>query len=91
MDDLDRRIRLEVTTRHLDVRTALGAVDVASRGLESATENRRVSSDRFKAGVGLSSDLLDAETGLMRAGLDRTAALARVRLALAALDRAVGR
>jgi outer membrane protein len=89
--DLDRRIRLEVTARLLDVRTAGAAVAVASRSLASAEENRRVSSDRYRAGVGLSSELLDAETGLLRAGLERTEALARVRMTLASLDRAVGR
>jgi len=91
IDDLDRRIRFDVTARALDVRTALGAVDVASRSFVSATENRRVSSDRYKAGTGLSSELLDAEAGALRAGLDRTAMLARLRVALASLDRAAGR
>jgi outer membrane protein TolC len=91
LDDLDRRIRLEVASRLLDARTARAAVAVASRSLVSAEENRRVSSDRYRAGVGLSSELLDAETGLLRAGLERTAALASLRLALASLDRAAGR
>jgi outer membrane protein TolC len=66
-------------------------VEVASRSLVAATENRRVSSDRYKAGTGLSSELLDAEAGALRAGLDRTAMLARLRVALASLDRAAGR
>jgi hypothetical protein len=39
----------------------------------------------------LSSELLDAEVALLRAGLDRTEALASTRLSAAALDRAVGR
>jgi outer membrane protein len=91
LDDLDRRIRLDVTARLLDVWTAGAAVSVASSGLASAEENRRVSADRYRAGVGLSSDLLDAETGLLRAGLERTAAFAGLRMAVASLDRAVGR
>jgi outer membrane protein TolC len=91
IDDLDRRIRLDVTARLLDVRTAGAAVAVASRSLASAEENRKVSADRYRAGVGLSSDLLDAETGLLRAGLERTAAFAGLRLALASLDRSAGR
>jgi OMF family outer membrane factor len=91
IDDLDRRIRLEVTVRLLDAKTAGAAVTVASRSLASAEENRKVSADRYRAGVGLSSELLDAETGLLRAGLERTGALARLRTALASLDRAVGR
>jgi hypothetical protein len=41
--------------------------------------------------VSPSSELLDAEVGLLRAGLDRAEALARLRLAVADLDRAVGR
>jgi ABC-2 type transport system ATP-binding protein len=71
--DFDRRLRLDVTARLLDVKTARGTVEVASRALASAAENRRVSADRYAAGVGLSSDLLDAETALLRAGLERTA------------------
>ena len=35
-----------------------------------------------------SSELLDAETALLRAGLDRTSARAQLRLAQAQLDRA---
>ena len=91
IDDLERRIRLDVATRVLDVRTAAASVEVATRSVASAEENRRVSADRYRAGVGLSSDLLDAEVASLRAGLDRTAALADQRLALARLDRAVGR
>ena len=91
MDDLDRRIRLEVATRALDVETARAAVEVATRSVASAGENRRVSAERYRAGAGLSSELLDAETGLLRAGLERTGALARLRAAEARLDRAAGR
>ena len=91
VEDLDRRIRLEVTARHLDLQTAAAAVQVAGRGLESAAENRRVSQDRYRQGVLPSSDLLDAEVALLRAGLNRTEALTRQRLAIASLERAVGR
>lgn len=91
IDDLERGIRLEVTTRALDVETARAAVEVASRSVASAEENRRVSAERYRAGAGLSSELLDAETGLLRAGLERTDALARLRTAQARLDRAAGR
>ncbi len=37
-----------------------------------------------------SSERLDAETALLRAGLDRTGAATRLRIAEARLDRAVG-
>jgi outer membrane protein TolC len=91
LEDLERRIRLEVTQRLLDVENAKAAVAVAERNVEAATENARVSRERYGAGVIPSSELLDAEVGLLQASLDRTTSLARQRLAAAALDRATGR
>jgi outer membrane protein TolC len=64
---------------------------VAARNLEAARENVRVSTDRYREGLIPSSELLDAETGLVFAGLERTNAGVRARTAAADLDRAVGR
>jgi outer membrane protein TolC len=89
--DLERRIRLEITQRLLELTAARQAAVVAQRGLDSAHENVRVARDRYHEGVIPSSELLDAEIALLRAGLDRTNALAQVRIAAANLDRAVGR
>jgi outer membrane protein TolC len=89
--ELDRAIRLEVTQRLLELRTAAQRLSVAERGLEAARENRKVAQDRYREGVIPSSELLDAETALERADLARTEAMASLRLAAAGLDRAVGR
>jgi outer membrane protein TolC len=89
--DVDRRIRLEVTARHLDVAAAREAVAVAARNLEAARENARVASERERAGVIPSSERLDAEVLQLRAALDHTQARADLRTARAALERAVGR
>lgn len=89
--DVDRRIRLEVAQRVQERRTAGARVALSERSLESARENRRVASDRYRAGVIPSSELLDAEVALLRAGLDRTGAQAALRLADAALARATAR
>ena len=91
LEDLERRVRLEVTQRLLELSTARQAAAVAVANLDSAHENVRVARDRYHEGVIPSSELLDAETALLRAGLDRTNALAQVRIALANLERAVGR
>ncbi len=88
--DLERRVRLEVAQRVLDVETAAAARGVAEQGLVSARENVRVARDRYREGVIPSSELLDAETGLLRAGLALTEAENGLRLALDGLDRAVG-
>lgn len=91
LDDLTQRIGLEVTTRALDLATARAALALAEQASESARENLRVTRDRYREGVQSSSDLLDAETALQRAGLERTLATAQLQVARAGLDRAVGR
>jgi outer membrane protein TolC len=91
LTDLERHIRLEVTQRALEQRTAGARVGLSQRALESARENARVAGDRYGAGVIPSSERLDAEVALLRASLERTSAQAALRLADAALARAVGR
>ena len=91
LEDLERRIRLEVTSRVLDLGTSRATVEVAERNLEAAGESLRVSRDRYHEGLIASFELLDAETALLRAGLDRTTAATQLRLSQASLERAVGR
>lgn len=90
LNELDAGIRLEVTSRWIELRTARAAVRTATSAWEAASENRKVVDDRYQAGVVTSAELLDAEVVLLRAGLERTDALARVRLAAIALERASG-
>jgi len=89
--ELDRALRLEVTAQFLEIETARAAIAVAETAVASAVDNVRVAGDRYREGLIPSSELLDAETALLRAGLDRTTAQARLRLAIAGLERAVGR
>jgi outer membrane protein TolC len=88
---LKEGVRQEVTARRQELRTALDAIAVAEENVVSARESRRVAADRYREGVIPSSERLDAEVALLRAGLDRTEAIARARLAVAALERALGR
>lgn len=89
-EDAARRIRLEVGSRVIEWRTAEAALPVTGQALAAARENLRVAGVRYLEGVAPSSERLDAEVALLRAGLDRTEALARVRLVRARLDRALG-
>jgi outer membrane protein len=89
--DVQERIRLEVTSALLDVENAQAEIDLSARALEAARESRRVAAERYRQGVILSSELLDAEVALLRADLDRTEALAGSKLAEAELERAVSR
>jgi outer membrane protein TolC len=89
--DLDAAIALEIRQRLLDRASADAALAACAEGVTAATENRRVVDERFAAGVADSTDALDAEVTLSEAELECTRLAASVRLAEAALVRAVGR
>ena len=88
--ELDSQIALEVRQRRLDLESARAQVATAEVGVRSASEARRVVAERFTAGVATSTDLLDAQVDQLEAELDRTRALANVKLAEARLSRALG-
>jgi outer membrane protein len=89
--DFDTYLVLEVRQRTLELASAREGLVSAREGVVSATEARRVVQERFAAGVATTTDLLDAQVALLQAELDRTRALAAIRLSMARLDRAVGR
>jgi len=89
--DFDAMLAVDVRQRTLDIESGLAAVRAATDGITAAEEARRVVSERYRAGVIAQGDVLDAELALLQAQLDRTRALAGVRLAEARLARAVGR
>ncbi len=89
--DLDTRIEVDVRQRRLELESSLAAIRAAEDGVRSAAEARRVVTDRFNAGVATSTEVLDAQTDLLTAELERTRALANSRLAEARLARALGR
>lgn len=89
--ELDSVIGLEVRQRQLDLDSARARVTPTLDGVKSAVEARRVVQERFTAGVATNTDLLDAQQDQLEAELERTRALANVRLAEARLARALGK
>jgi outer membrane protein TolC len=89
--DFDRQLAFEIEQRRLEVDSARAAIGAAEDGVRAALEAQRVVGERFGAGVATSTDVLDAQTMLLQAELDRTRAIAAARLAMATLDRALGR
>jgi outer membrane protein TolC len=88
--EADTQIALEIRQRQLDLGSATSQVETAAAAVRSATEARRVVAERFGAGVATSTDLLDAQVDQLQAELERTRALANVKLAEARLARALG-
>ena len=89
--EFDRVLALEIRQRWLDLDSSRAAIDAAADGVRAAVEARRVLRERFAAGVATSTEVLDAETAVLQAELDRTRATSSARLARARLDRAVRR
>jgi outer membrane protein TolC len=89
--EFDSLLAVEVRQRSLEIASGTAAVAAADEAVRAATEARRVVGERYRAGVIAQGDVLEAELALLQSQLDRTRALASVRLAEARLDRAVGR
>lgn len=89
-DDFDAMLGVELRQRRLDVESGKAALDASAEAVAAATEARRVVEERFKAGVATSTDVLDAQTALLEAELERTRLAATLRMNEARLLRAVG-
>jgi outer membrane protein len=89
--DFDAGVEVEMRQRMAELESAAAATEAAGVGVRAAMEARRVIAERFRAGVATNTDVLTAETALLRAELDRTRALANAQLAGARLERTLGR
>jgi outer membrane protein TolC len=89
--EFDSVLAVEVRQRSLEISSGTAAVAAADEAVRAATEARRVVGERYRAGVIPQGDVLEAELALLQSQLDRTRALASVRLAEARLDRVLGR
>lgn len=81
---------VEVRQNWLALKSAREKIGVAGDAVAQAEENLRITNERFKEGVALNSDVLDAETALLQAKTGHTQALVDHELAMARLAKAVG-
>ena len=83
-------ITLEVTQSYLNFNQTKERIAVAEKGVSQAEENYRITDEKFKAGLALNSDLLDAEAALMQAKFNYIQSLVDFELADARLQKALG-
>lgn len=83
-------ITLEVTQNYLNCLQAKERIAVGEQGVKQAEENYRTTSERFKSGLALNSDLLDAEVSLLQAKTNYTQSRVDYVLAQARLQKVVG-
>ena len=91
VDDSDRQVTFEVRARSLELDASRAAITAADEGIRAAAETERVVKERYSQGVATNTEVLDAQFARLQAELDRTRAVADVRLAQARLERALGR
>lgn len=89
--EFDSVLTLEIRQRVLDIDSSRAVLAAAADAVRAAADARRVVSERYRAGVGTYSEVLDAESALLQAELDRTRALTGLRISEARLERALGR
>jgi len=84
-------VTLEVTQSYLSLDVAKQKIQITRLAVEQATENNRITSEKFKEGMALSSDVIDAEVALLAAKTNYTNAIADYELAKAKLEKSVGK
>ncbi|MFI5251652.1 MAG: TolC family protein [Bacteroidota bacterium] len=83
-------VTLEVTQNYLNVNQSSERIGVSLQAVNQAQENYRVVNEKYKSGLALNTDLLDAEVSLLQAKTNYTQSLVDYELALARLSKAVG-
>ena len=87
---LEDQAVLDVTQSRLALARARDKIKVAAQAVGQAEENLRMVRDRFRQGVALNTDVLDAEVFLLQAKTSRTEAAIDLALAQARLEKALG-
>jgi len=88
---LEDQAALEVTQTRLALSQAREKIRVAGEAVVQAEENLRLTRDRFKQGVALNTEVLDADVFLLQARMVRTQAAIDLVLAQARFEKALGR
>ena len=83
-------VTFDVTNNYLNLQRTKERIAVAQEGVKQAEENYRITNNKFKQGLSVNTDLLDAEVALLQAKTEYTQALTDFEIAEASLERAIG-
>jgi outer membrane protein len=89
--NLERGIKLEVTSAYLDLKKAKTAIETAARSSVAAQEAYRVARDLYRVGRSTTTDLMVAESELVQASLKEVSAALDYQTAQVRLAHATGR
>ncbi|MBI5325667.1 MAG: TolC family protein [Ignavibacteriae bacterium] len=83
-------VNLDVSQSYLLLVKAKEKIGYARENLEQAKENHRITNEKFKAGMTLNSELVDAESSLLIANINYISSIVEYRIAIAKLDKSIG-
>ncbi len=83
-------VALEVTQDYLSLQQAKEKIVVAQQTIGQAEENSRITNDKFKEGLALTTDVLDADVALLQAKTNYTQSLVDYELAEGRLEKSLG-
>ncbi len=83
-------VTLDVNQSYLNLNKSRQKVLVSKENVKQAEENYKITDARFKQGLALNSDLLDAELALTQAKTDYIQSMVDYELSAAKMDRALG-
>ncbi|MCE1164900.1 MAG: TolC family protein [Bacteroidetes bacterium] len=84
-------ISLEVNQVYLGLVKAKERIPVANETVSQAEENYRVTSEKYKQGLVLNSDVIDAETSLLQAKINYTTSVVDYELMIARLEKSISK
>ncbi|MBI1866127.1 MAG: TolC family protein [Nitrospirae bacterium] len=90
-ENLKQGVLLDVNQAHANLDDARVRVTLTESNLKKAKENMDLAKGRYEAGVGAIIEVTDANTSLVKAETDSLQALGDLQLAIARLERAMGR
>lgn len=91
LEKLNDNIEVEVFQSYLNLIKSKEKVDVSKLSLEQASENYRITSEKYNEQLATSADLIDAEVSELQAATNLTSSLIEYNLAKVRLEKAVGR
>jgi outer membrane protein len=91
LEKLNDNIEVEVYQNYLNLFKSKEKVDVSRLSLEQASENYRITSEKYHQQLATSADLIDAEVSELQAATNLTSSLIEYNLAKVRLEKAVGR
>lgn len=91
LEKLTDNIEVEVYQSYLNLVKSKEKVEVSKLSLEQASENYRITSEKYKEQLGTSTDLIDAEVSELQAATNLTSSSIEYNIAKVRLEKAVGR